>query len=229
MIQGVILAGGLGTRLKPLTEQVPKPLVRVGGRPFLEHQLELLKSYRVTDILLLVSYRGWMIEEHFGNGTRFGLRIDYAQEETPRGTGGALKNAEKKLQEEFLLLNGDTFLPIDYRDLVERYRQRRPLGLVVANENRLPGLANNLGVDPEGRVTAYNKREPAGLTHVDAGVAVLSRGILALIPPRRVCSLEEEIYPRLIERGELWAFPTRERFYDIGSLAGLEAFAEVVA
>lgn len=226
MIPAVILAGGEGTRLRPLTESLPKALVPVQGKPFLQHQLERLRAAGIREVLLLVCYRGRQIEEYFAEGVRLGLRLAYSYEETPRGTAGALKLAESKLPDDFLLLNGDTLLAFDYAALVERYRRRGKLGVVVAFENRDTGLVSNLALGPDGRVVAYRRGNPAGLTHVDAGVAVCSRGILALVPPGRRVALEDEVYPLLIGRHELWAFPTRERFYDMGTpagLAGLEA------
>lgn len=223
MMPVVILAGGFGLRLRPLTDQLPKPLLRVRGKPFLHHQVDLLKAFGMTEILLLVGYLGWKIKGYFGDGSGLGVHIDYAVEETPLGTGGALKKAAEKLPPDFLLLNGDTFLALDYPQFVESYRKRDRWGLVVAFENPHQTMPNNLAVGPEGCITAYNKENRTGLTHVDAGVAVFSKRILELIPPGRVCSLEEEVYPRLIEREKLWAFPTRQPFYDMGSFAGLEA------
>lgn len=228
MMQAVILAGGLGTRLWPLTSRVPKPLVLVHGKPFLQYQLELLKFFGITDVLLLVSYLGEQIEEYFHDGSQFGLRIQYSHEDAPLGTGGALKNAEGKLREGFLLLNGDTLLAIDYQRLVASYQREQELGLIVAFENPDHVVANNLAVAPDNRIVAYNKREPTSMTHVDAGVSVFSKRILDLIPPGRVCSLEEETYPELIERQELWAFPTQQLFYDMGSFPGLETIADIL-
>ncbi|MEE8201251.1 MAG: sugar phosphate nucleotidyltransferase [Candidatus Acidoferrales bacterium] len=223
MIQAVVLVGGRGRRLRPLTEMMPKPLLLVRGKPFLEYQFERLRGFGVTRVLLLTGYLGSWFEEHFGDGSRLGLRLGYVREETPLGTGGALRNAADKLEDEFLLLNGDTLLAIDYACLVARFRQGGKPGLLVAFENPAGDPPNNLKLAPNGRVLAYDRHNPAGLTHVDAGVGVFRREILKLIPARRVVSLEEEVYPRLIERGELWAFSTGQRFFDMGTFPGLEA------
>ena len=229
MMQTVILAGGLGTRLRPLTESVPKPLLPVRGRPFLHHQIYSIKSFGFTRVLLLVSYLGEQIERYFGNGRRFGVRIEYAWETTPLGTGGALKNAQEKLQEDFLLLNGDSIVFVDFRQLVDYYRRLGRSGLVVAFENPDRAIPNNLAVGPTGQVIAYSRQDASRLTHVHAGAAVLSKRILALIPRGRICSLEDEIYPKLIRREDLWAFCTRQMFYDMGSFAGLKVMEGVVA
>lgn len=222
-------------RLRPLTQRVPKSLLPVRGRPFLHHQIDSIKSFGFREILLLVSYLGEQIEEYFGDGGRFGVRIEYAWEKTPLGTGGALRNAEKKLQADFVLLNGDSIVFVDYRQLVECYRRRRRWALVAAFENPTAVILNNLAIGPAGRITAYSRHSVPGvsnvpgLTHVHAGAAVMSKHVLELIPQGQICSLEDEIYPELIAQGELCAFRTQQMFYDMGSFAGLRAVEEVLA
>jgi len=232
-MQAVILAGGLGTRMRPITETIPKPMIAVAGKPFLRQQLKLLRHAGIERALLLVAYRGEQIQEYFGDGARFGCDIAYSFEPTPLGTGGALKNAEGQLQDYFLLVNGDTYLAIDYRALVKEFVKANCCALIVAYEKpavsqHIPAslLSNNLGVDTHGVVTAYRKRDPEGLSHIDAGVIVLKKEILAGLPARQKCSLEEEIYPSLIARGEMRAWVTHEPFYDMGSPEGLAALEE---
>jgi NDP-sugar pyrophosphorylase family protein len=229
--QAVILAGGLGTRMRPITETIPKPMIAVAGKPFLQWQLELLGRAGVVRSLLLVSYLGEQIREYFGSGKKFGWNVEYSFEASPMGTGGALKIAEMKLQEYFVLVNGDTYLDIDYREAVSRFLRLDCAALIVAY--RLPAtrseeipaslLPGNLAVNADGVVTEYRKRGPERLNFIDAGVIVLKKEVLAQIAAGQKCSLEEEIYPRLIERGEMRAFVTDEAFYDMGSPAGLAA------
>ena len=223
MIPAVILAGGLGTRLRPLTDRQPKALVRVQGKPFLEHQLELLQRGGVREVLLLVGYRGRQIEQTFGDGAPRGIRLCYSLEDVPLGTGGALRKAEELLPDDFLLLNGDTLMPLDYEKLEKAYRQSQKLGLLVAYENPDRALENNLALGSDRLVTAYHRHNPAGLTHVDAGLGVFSKRVLQFIPSALRVSLEEEVYPMLIHRNQLAGFSTPQRFYDMGSFAGLEA------
>jgi len=235
--QAVILAGGLGTRMRPVTETIPKPMISVAGEPFLQHQLQLLRSCGIDRSLLLVAYLGERIEEYFGDGSKFRLNISYSYEPTPLGTGGALKNAEEKLQSTFVLLNGDTFLAIDYSALFLKFAMLRCQALIVAYRkstgalSALPAdhVSNNLLVNRDGRVENYRKHDPEGLTHIDAGAIVLSKEILKMLPPGQRCSLEEEIYPRLIASGEMYAWVTTEPFYDMGSPAGLAALEEKLA
>lgn len=227
-MQVVILAGGLGIRLRPLTESVPKAMVAIHGTPFLQYQLELIKSHGFTEILILAGYLGKCIEVYFSDGAKFGLNIRYSYEKIPLGTGGALKKAENKLKKEFLLLNGDTFLPIDYRNLTECFYQSGKTGLIVVYENSENIAPNNIALHKSHLVSGYNKKNTKGMTHVDAGVIVLKKEVLDLIPEVRKCSLEEEIFHRLIREKNLLAYPTDQRFYDIGCFGELETFKGAV-
>ena len=225
-IQVVILAGGLGKRMRPLTETIPKPMIEVRGIPFLQHQFELLRSCGIQRVVLLVAYLGDQIENHFGDGASLGLHLSYSYEPEPLGTGGAVKNAQAMLDEEFLLLNGDTYLAIDYAALASAFRTSDARAMIVAYENLDARVPSNLALSSAGNVTMYRKRDPRGLTHLDAGVIALRRSVLDEIPAGCKCSLEEEIFPKLIERGQMKAWVTTEPYYDMGSPAGLEALAE---
>jgi NDP-sugar pyrophosphorylase family protein len=199
--------------------------------------LELLKACGIEQSLLLVAYLGERIQEYFGNGAKFQLNISYSFEPTPLGTGGALKNAGDMLQNTFVLLNGDTYLSIDYSALLRQFAMLKRRALIVAYKKPSVGVTdrpadhvpNNLSVTPDGKVEIYRKRDPGGLTHVDAGAIVLSKEILQMLPQGQRCSLEEEIFPRLIAEGEMYAWVTSEPFYDMGSPAGLAALEEKLA
>ena len=226
----MILAGGLGTRLWPITRAIPKPMVPVAGAPFLEHQLKLLQRQGITDILLLTGYFGEQIEDYFGNGLKSGLSIRYSRETTPRGTAGALRQAAELLAEQFLLMYGDSFLPICYVDVLDAHRDSRAEGLVVVCDNRMADtdVPSNIALDEHAFVVRYDKDNPGDpqLTHVEAGVLGFSRSIVELIPEGFV-SLERHLYPKLILRHQLVAYQTQQRFYDIGTPARLgviEAF-----
>lgn len=226
--QAVILAGGLGTRMRPATETIPKPMIPVCGKPFLQHQLELLRRNGTDRVLLLVSYLGEQIEQFFGNGENLKMKLSYAYEPSPLGTGGALRNAQGNLEDDFVVLNGDTYLDIDYAALVADFRRWQPSATIVAGRGWVP-VVNNLVVAGDGRVTAYRKRHPEGMTHTDSGAIVLSRQVLTQIPEHKVCSLEEEIFPRLIQQGEMRAWTTSEPFFDMGSPEGLRALEQKLA
>jgi mannose-1-phosphate guanylyltransferase len=232
-MQVVILAGGLGTRMLPLTESTPKPMLPVAGRPFLQHQLELVSHHGLRRVLLLVGHLGEQIRDHFGDGQRFGCEIQYSFERTPLGTGGALKLAESQLENEFIVLNGDTYLDLSYAQLSHRFLAEGREALIAAycgraGEPQVPAdtVARNLGVDSSGNVWAYRKKEPVGLTHVDAGVIALRKSVLTRIPVGASCSLEERIYPQLIREGQMRAWITQEPFIDMGTSEGLQVLAK---
>jgi len=232
--QAVILAGGLGTRMRPMTEQVPKPMLPVNGKPFLYHQLRLLESRGFRRVLLLVGYLGEQIEEYFdsGAGATLEVGISYSYESSPLGTGGALKNAAAKLDPAFVVLNGDTYLDVDYRKLCADFERDDCAGMTVAykQHDEAAGmkteLKNNLAVRADGMVMRYSKQDAAGCTHVDAGATAFRKDALSAIPEGRKCSLEEEIFPALIAKQQLKAWATSERFIDMGSPNGLAALQE---
>lgn len=219
MSQVVILAGGLGTRLRPLTYDIPKPMVPVAGKPFLEHQILMLRDQGITNVVLLVGYLGSYIQEHFGDGSRFGVSIQYSVEETPAGTGGGLVLARDLLAEQFLVVYGDSFLPIHYPAVMDALRTHPYEGVLVAYGNEEDtDVKPNLAVDEVMRVILYQKdgSDPR-LRYVEAGVSALRRSALDLLPREGAFSLELTLFPRLIERGSLGAITTRQRFYDIGT------------
>lgn len=212
----VILAGGLGTRLGALAEGLPKPMVPVGGRPFLEHVLRQLARQGFPGALLLVGHRAEALRSHFGDGEGVGLALRYSQEPEPLGTGGAVKLAAALIPERFLLLYGDLYRDFDYQGFCARHDQ------ALAVYPYVPGLTTiacaNVGLDGEGRrVRRYLKGDPAaGLAHVDAGFGVFRRAVLDLLPEGR-SSFEERVYPALAAAGSLEAELVDRDFLDIGN------------
>lgn len=229
-MQAVILAGGLGTRLWPLTKTVPKPMVPVAGVPYLEHQLRLLGEQSIKDIVLLVGYLGEQIEEHFGDGSRLGLTVRYSTETTPLGTGGALRQAADLLADSFLVIYGDSYLPIQYADVLTTLAESSASAVVTVydNQDEDTGVTNNISLDENQFVAKYEKDAPKEikLRFVEAGVLALRRQVIDLIPEGQV-SLEQEIFPRLIANRELLGHVTRERFYDIGTPERLQRIAHL--
>lgn len=228
-MQAVILAGGLGSRLRPITETVPKPMVPVAGTPYLEYQLRELARQDIRDIVLLTGYLGEQIEEYFGTGERLGLRLRYSREPEPLGTGGALRLALPMLEEDFLVIYGDSYLPIDYQAVLARLRPSTAEGVVVVYDNRLSDtcVKNNIDLNESNFVTRYEK-DGEGLQYVDAGVLGLRISVLAESGEAAAFSLEKEIFPKLIARGRLLGFPTEQRFYDIGTLERLQIFENLL-
>ncbi len=225
-MQAVILAGELGTRFRPLTQETPKPMIPVMGKPYLEYQLQYLKSYKITDILLCVGYLGEKIQSHFGDGQSMDMSIKYSFEEKPLGTGGALKNAENHLDDCFHLIYGDSFLPINYSSIERQFYEVDKTILMVLYDNKEDtSVPNNVSLDNRSMVTQYDKETGnCFLKYVDAGVMALKKEILDSMPPEKEVSLEQEIFPNYIARQECAGFVTRERFYDIGTPERLKHF-----
>jgi len=228
-LQAVILAGGLGTRQRPLTETVPKALIPVRGRPFVDYQLELLKRSGIDDFVFCVGHLGEMIQEHLGGGGAFGCRICYSYD-GPRllGPAGALKRAESLLQNHFFVTYGDAYLRAPYGQMMNALGSSGKLGVmsVYRNENKFG--RSDLVVE-SGAVIRYDKKNQiAGMDWINYGVTALRKQALALIPPRGFCD-EEAFYGSLISRKELLAFEVKERFYEIGTPASLSEFEAFMA
>lgn len=220
-MQAVILVGGLGTRLKPLTEQIPKVMVPVNGKPFLLHLLELLKSQGINDIVLCTGYLGEQVRDIFGDGENLGVRIRYSEEKGGLlGTGGALKQAQSLLNDYFLVINGDTYLPIDYSEVERAFLKRGKKALMVVYDNQEDtGVKNNVELDNDLMVMRYDKEGyNSGIKYVEAGVLILRREILNLMEEGRSISLEKGLYRTLIQQRQLAAYVTEQRFHDIGTL-----------
>lgn len=222
------MAGGLGTRLGPLTARVPKSLVDVHGRPFLAWQLELLRRHGVTDVLLLVGHLADRIRDAIGDGSAFGLRVRYSDEADRRlGTAGSLKWAELLVADAFFVLFGDSYLLLDYRSIMEHFLagDRQALMVVYRNANRWGPSDVSVA---DGFVTAYASPPRPGMVHINMGLSVIRREALAVLQPGRPASLQD-LYGPLIARRQLLGWETAQRFYEIGSPPGLEEFRRLVA
>lgn len=229
----VILAGGMGTRLGSLTANLPKPLMPVKGRPYLEYQLELLKRNQVSTVILLTGHLGDQIEDCLGSGQSLGLHLSYSREPTPIGTGGALRLGRELLPDVFFLVYGDSYLDVDYQAAFRAFRNLRgtgPFGLMVVFAPEADSDAiGNVKLDPTGsRVVSYAKGRGGDHDHVDAGVLVLSREVVEWLPEDGPSALEELVYPRLAREGRLIAFRSATRFYDIGTAERLSAFERTI-
>ena len=225
----VILAGGLGTRLRPLTSEVPKALIPIGGKPFLHHQIDLLKRRGIRDIVLCVGHLGDRVKDYFGDGRWLGVRIRYSEEEGHLlGTAGAIKNAEPLLRDDFFLMYVDSYLMIDYREIMRYFRRFDRLGLMVVWRNVDRFERSNVMVEGN-LVTAYNKDQKSpDMVYINYGLSVLRKEALAFIPAGRPFS-QEDFYQILIDQGELLTFEVEQRFYEIGSPKGLEEFGMLIA
>jgi NDP-sugar pyrophosphorylase family protein len=229
-MQTVIFAGGLGTRLRPFTYEIPKVMIPVREKPFLEYILKLLKKNGLDKIVLCIGYLGKQIEDYFENGRSLGIDIRYSYEDENKllGTGGALKNAEQLLDDEFVVLNGDTFLDINYQDLISFFHEKGKMGVLAGFLNNPKIMPNNMEIDGKNKVINYNKEMEIKNNCVDAGVSVFKKNILNLISENKKVSLETEIYPLLIRQNEFFVYPTDRRFYDVGTFERLKIFSQII-
>ena len=227
-MQMAILAGGLATRLQPLTEKIPKSMIMVEGKPFLQYQLEFLKQDGIIDIVLCVGYLSEPIETYFGDGKRFGVEIKYSKEdERLLGTAGALKNAETLLEEEFFVMYGDSYLFLNFKEVFWHFQKFNKSALMVVYKNYDKYDKSNVNVE-EGMVKKYDKKHKTkDMVYIDYGVSILRKEVLDMVPENQVYSLEG-LFPALIKQKEMLAFETKERFYEIGSHRGLEEFKKYV-
>lgn len=228
-MQCVVLAGGLGTRMRPITETVPKSLIPVAGEPFVDHQLRWLASHGVTSVVLSVGQFGEMVEEHVGDGARFGLPVRYVREgKELRGTGGALRLAldEGALEESFLVTYGDSYLRVDFGAVGRALVESRKPALMTVFLNPEEWDSSNVVFDAERRlVTLYDKRRtlrPASdYRYIDYGLTAYWRDTVErLIPSGKRHDLADVLH-ELSLAGELAGLEVFERYYEIGSPAGL--------
>ena len=205
-MKGVILAGGFGTRLRPLTLTLPKPVVPIVDRPLLLHQLDLLASAGVRELVFSVAYRPERVQAIFGDGTALGRRIHYAVEETPLGTGGAVKNAEPCLDDLTIVLNGDVLTDVDLAQVVRSHKASGAKATIVLTPVANPAAFGLVETDQEGRVLRFlEKPRPEEITTntINAGIYVLDTKTLGIIPKNEVHSIERGFFPALLARGDL--------------------------
>jgi len=217
-----ILAGGRATRLGPVARNLPKAMVEVAGRPFVDHQLALLRRRGLRRVVLCLGHLGDQVEAHVGDGARFGMEVACSYDgDTLLGTGGALRRAAPLLGELFFVMYGDAYLDIDYAALRDALADRPELGLmaVLRNEGRWD-RSNVLFRD--GRLLRYDKESPTpDMRHIDYGAALLRGAALARIPSDRPSDLAV-LYRDLVAEGLMAGHEVERRFYEIGSAAGLE-------
>jgi NDP-sugar pyrophosphorylase family protein len=225
----VILAGGLATRLRPLTEKIPKALVEVAGRPFLEHQIELLKRNAISDVILCVGYLGEMIEQRYGDGEGFGVRIRYSFDgPTLLGTGGAIKKALALLPEAFFVLYGDSYLPVNYQSVAAAFQEAGEPALMTVFANADAWDASNVWFE-QGKIRLYSKRERLPeMRHIDYGLMICTRQIFDAYADAVPFDLADTLED-LSRKGELAGYEVSQRFYEIGSHAGLEELERVLS
>ncbi len=230
-MQVVVLMGGLGTRLKEFTKECPKPLVDVLGKPFFDYQLELMRTWGFRKFLFLIGYRANMIEEYYGDGSKDGCSIQYCYDgETLRGTGGAVRRALSLLEDDFLLMYGDSFMDIDFEETIYRYYRGKKQGMhalmtVLCNNNDFD--KSNVVIQ-SGKLVLYDKHHvTSDMNYIDYGVCVYEKSLFEQYEEDVIFDVAE-IQNRLSVQGEMAVHIVTKRFYEIGSPASLAEFKQYV-
>ena len=222
MLPAAILAGGMATRLRPITEVIPKALVDVAGKPFIFRQLDYLRRQGIKRVVLCVSYLGERVEAVVGDGSGFGMDVVYSWDGPHLlGTGGALKQALPLLGEHFFVLYGDSYLTIDFKEVEQAFWGSGKSALMTVLRNADLWDKSNV-LFSSGVIEEYNKLEPrTEMEHIDYGLGVLSAGVMNDLPGNEPFDLAD-LYHRLSVQGALAGHEVFERFYEIGSLVGLK-------
>jgi NDP-sugar pyrophosphorylase family protein len=219
-LQAVVLVGGEGTRLRPLTYGTPKPMVPIFGIPFLERTLLRLRAAGVTEAILAAGYLPKAIRDYFGDGADLGLKLTYVVEEAPLGTAGAIKNVEQHLTGPFFVLNGDVMTSLDLRAMVAFHQEKGGMGVLHLIEVEDPSAFGCVVRDANGQVSAFVEKPPHGeapTREINAGTYLLDPAILEWIPAGRNVSIEREVFPLVVGGARpLYAFVTDDYWIDLG-------------
>ena len=233
-MQALILAGGKGTRLRPLTMHTPKPIVPIANKPFLLYQLELLKRADVRDVILSLSYQPQKIEDKIGDGTDYNVRVSYAVEASPLGTAGAYRNAASMISETTVVFNGDVLTDIDMNEVIRGHRERQAAATIVLAPVPNPTAYGLVETDKDGRVRRFlEKPKPEEVTcdTINAGIYILEPRVLDYVPEGEPFMFEYGVFPKLLEHNEpFYSYVWRGYWRDIGTASSfLQANLDVIA
>lgn len=250
--KAIILAGGLGTRLRPLTLTIPKPLIDINGRTLTEHILDILKKHGVKEVYLSISYLGHKIEEYFGSPEeskkRFGVKINYLTEEKPMGTAGPLlilkkEKREQELNETFVMLNGDNLFSLDFKKMYEMHKKNKAAATIGLTKVEDPSRYGVVRVDdkfkPEDTIKPNNKnnknnfvkilefvekpkKEDAPSNLISSGYYILEPEVFDYLPEKEVVMMEKDIWPALAKAGKLFGFISGGQWFDTGTMEAYE-------
>jgi len=225
-MKALILAGGKGTRLGEKTQLIPKPMLLIGGKPVLQHQVELFKSYGITDITLLVNHLSNTIIQYFGNGHAFGVSITYYSEHLPLGTAGGLKELEESLKDDFILLYGDVMVNMDLDRLIDFHSKSNSECTLVVHPNDHPQDSDLVEVDDHDRVIAFHSKphdeDKYYRNLVNAGLYIMSPSILRFLRKGRKADFGKDVFPSIYKKINMFGYNTAEYLKDMGTPTRLE-------
>lgn len=221
--KALILAGGRGTRLRPITHEIPKPLVPLHDKPILQHTIDLFKKYGITEILISVGYKAEKIKEYFGNGKRFGVDIIYIEESEPLGTAGPLNLAREHLTDTFMMCNADELKNIDLHEMYLFHKEngaKATIALTTVADPSQYGVAKLMG----SKILEFIEKPAQGTAPsnlINAGLYVLEPSIFDFVP-KGAGSIERDVFPRIAQEGKLFGFPFSGQWFDTGTLERYE-------
>lgn len=218
-MKALLLVGGKGTRLRPLTDRLPKPMVPIIGRPLLERTLEVLRAHGVDEAVLSTCYRADSIEDHFGDGSDWNMRIRYVREDIPLGTGGAIRNCAEYFDDSFFVLNADILSNIDFTDMLRFHRRRRADVTIAVTRVENPSAYGVIEYDADGFATSFREKPKTVVSHmINAGIYIFEPDVLRRIPTGRPVSVEREVFPQLLaDGGRIAVYQGCHYWLDIGT------------
>ncbi|MEY8763983.1 MULTISPECIES: NDP-sugar synthase [Clostridium] len=221
-MKALLLAGGKGTRLRPLTNKLPKPMVPIMGKPLIERVITKLKESGVTEVVLSTCYKSNYIKNYLNNGSKLGVKIDYVSEDIPLGTGGAIKNSEKFFDDTFIVLNSDIVDNISYRDFVKFHKKKGASVSIAMTKVKDPSQYGVIEFGHDKYINAFKEKPKAGETDskwINAGAYVFEPEVFKEIPKNKVISIEKDIYPLLLEKHyKMAAYEYNDYWIDVGTL-----------
>ncbi len=224
LFPAILLAGGLATRLRPLTENIPKSLIDINGEPFIAHQLKLLKKNNITDVVICSGYLGEQIQNFVGNGANFGLNISYSFDgPNLLGTAGAIKKAINLLDDNFFVIYGDSYLPCNYLDIQHAYLNSNKISLMSVYKNHNKFDKSNV-IYKNGNIVTYDKKNHTKeMQYIDYGLGIFNKKAFNIVPENNPYDLAD-LYQTLLKTNQLSAIEIAQRFYEIGSISGIKEF-----
>ncbi|MBI2546151.1 nucleotidyltransferase family protein [Candidatus Woesearchaeota archaeon] len=216
--KALVMAGGFGTRMKDLTKDMPKPMLKLQEKPILDYSIELCKRYGINDISLSIFYMGEKIRKHYGNGSKHGISIRYVEEKEPLGTAGAMRLHKRWLSEPFLMCNADELKDINLQLMYEQHVKTGAAATIALTEVEDPSQYGVVALDGK-RIAFFvekPKKEEAPSNLINAGLYIINPDVIKLVPPG-YCMIERHIFPLLAEHGMLYGFPFKGQWFDTGT------------
>jgi len=220
-MKAVILAGGLGTRLRPLTYKKPKPMLPLGGKPMLEHLIKWIKKNNVKEIVLCTSYLHKTIENYFGNGKKFGVSIEYAISKKPLATAGQLKTAEKLVDDTFVCVYGDSIFDFNLKGMITEHKKKKSFITMSLYEYKTNLKYGVIETNKTGKVSAWHEK-PEIRAKINMGCYVMEPDVLSLIPKRKEYGMDDVLKRALARRKKIGSITTKKGFIDVGNMESYE-------